>query len=399
MFCFSLLRKQQTRFDRGFIRIVLWALVVSLIGLVSVVLNNTRDYTYANYITSMVVWLSAAYAVVFVMRLVHGRLTFVLICDYLIAVCVGQCLSALLIEYVPSFKAFVNSFALGVGFVFDFRDLQGTRLYGIGAMLDVAGQRFSCILVMIAYLLMNLKQTASQYRIILYVLSFAFISVVGNMIGRTTTIGLSLAVAYCVFSVFRVDRKLFKTLMKYVSLAVLASALVVVFYYDRSAEFRAQFRFGFEGFVNLLEKGRWETHSNNILVHMYHLPTMLKTWLIGDGYFQNPTNDPYYIGYLWKGFYQGTDIGYLRFIFYFGVVGLLAFVEYFLSVARYCRTLFPQHTVFFNMLLMVLLIVWCKVSSDIFSVFAIYFVGKDMLSDEDHVVAATMYKAMPTADI
>lgn len=397
LFCFSLLRKQQIGLDRDFIQIVLRALVVSLAGFVSVVLNDTRDYTYANYITSMIVWLSAAYAVTFIMHAVHGKLTFVLICDYLVAVCVGQCASALLVEYVHSFKVFVDSFALGVGFELGFRDLQGKRLYGIGAMLDVAGQRFSCILVMIAYLLLNLKQTASQWRIILYISSFAFISVVGNMIGRTTTVGLLLAVAYSLFRVFKVDRNLFKTLTRYMLFAFLASALVVIFCYNRSATFRAQFRFGFEGFVSLLEKGRWETHSNNILVHMYHFPSTLKTWLIGDGYFNNPTDAPYYIGYLWKGFYQGTDVGYLRFIYYFGVIGLFVFVEYFLSVARYCRSLFPRRESFFNMLLLVLLIIWCKVSSDIFSIFAIYFVGKDLLSDETEDAEVIMDKPIVTA--
>lgn len=382
LFGFSLIRKQQIQFDSGFVRIVLWSLLVSLAGLTSVILNNTRDYTYANYITSMIVWMSAAYAVVYTIYFVHGKLTFTLICDYLIAVCVGQCASALLIEYVASFKAFVDSFALGVGFAFDFHDIQGARLYGIGAMLDVAGQRFSCVLVMIAYLLMNLKWTASQWRIILYVLSFTFISVVGNIIGRTTTIGLSLAVAYCFFAVFKTDKKLFKTLLKYLLLVVAISVFVVIFYYDRSEAFRAQFRFGFEGFVNLFEKGRWETHSNNILVHMYRVPDTLRTWLIGDGYFDNPTSDPYYIGYLWKGFYQGTDIGYLRFIFYFGLTGLFLFIGYFLSVARYCCTLFPKRKMFFDMLLLILFVVWCKVSSDIFSIFAIFFIGKDLLSDE-----------------
>ena len=60
---------------------------------------------------------------------------------------------------------------------------------------------------------------------------------------------------------------------------------------------------------------------------MYVFPDNIKTWIIGDGYFANPGDtDPYYVGPLGGAFYKSTDVGYLRFIFYFGVLGLFAFV-------------------------------------------------------------------------
>lgn len=50
---------------------------------------------------------------------------------------------------------------------------------------------------------------------------------------------------------------------------------------------------------------------------MYVFPDNLKTWIIGDGYFNGPEDsDPYYTGEIWDiGYYKGTDVGYLRFIF------------------------------------------------------------------------------------
>lgn len=47
--------------------------------------------------------------------------------------------------------------------------------------------------------------------------------------------------------------------------------------------------------------------------------------MIGDGYFENPRTDPYYIGYQWKGFYMGTDVGYLRFLFFLAFGDCLRF--------------------------------------------------------------------------
>lgn len=62
---------------------------------------------------------------------------------------------------------------------------------------------------------------------------------------------------------------------------------------------------------------------------MYVFPDNLKTWIIGDGYFSNPYNtDPFYIGTRSRGYYMGTDVGYLRFIFYFGLIGLSAFIAF-----------------------------------------------------------------------
>ena len=106
---------------------------------------------------------------------------------------------------------------------------------------------------------------------------------------------------------------------------------------------------------------------------MYVYPETLKTWIIGDGYFSNPKSDPYYTGEIYPGFYKDTDVGYLRFIFYFGVTGLLLFSSFFLQVGRSCIQRIPQHKQLIYLLLVVNFVVWFKVSTDIFLVFALLF--------------------------
>ena len=69
---------------------------------------------------------------------------------------------------------------------------------------------------------------------------------------------------------------------------------------------------------------------------------------------------------------MGTDIGYLRFIFYFGMIGLSMFILYFYKVAKACMTRFPKYTTMFGLVLAINMIVWLKVSTDIFLVFAIF---------------------------
>ena len=83
--------------------------LVSLASFLSVVYNNTTDLAYATYLISMWVWLSAALVVCTLIEKVHGKLNVPLVCHYLIAVSVGQCLMALLIDFNPAVKNVVDT--------------------------------------------------------------------------------------------------------------------------------------------------------------------------------------------------------------------------------------------------------------------------------------------------
>jgi len=148
---------------------------------------------------------------------------------------------------------------------------------------------------------------------------------------------------------------------------------LLVVSYQTDAKMRERMRFGFEGFFNLVEKGRFSYTSNEKLGTMFVWPDNVKTWLVGDGYFSNPVaTDAHYTGEITRGYYMGTDVGYLRFIFYFGMVGLLMFSFFMLKVGQVCIRKFPHWKVLFLMLLAVHFIVWAKVSTDIFLVFALF---------------------------
>lgn len=117
--------------------------------------NDTYDYTYATYLVSMWVWLSGAYVVIQAIKKLHGGISVEQVCNYLIVVCVVQCLIAFaMTQYLP-LKNFVDSFLGSTGFMGKMED----RMYGIGASLDVAGSRFSVILVMIVCLLSKMATT------------------------------------------------------------------------------------------------------------------------------------------------------------------------------------------------------------------------------------------------
>lgn len=367
LICLQLIKVGKNVFAKEWIQIFTYAGIVSLIGLISITINNTPDYTYAFYIRIMILWLCAAFCVPTMIKIVHGRLSVPLLVNYLVAVCVFQCIMALLIDNSIAIKTFIDAhIEQGQSFLNDVK-----RLYGIGANLDVAGTRFSAVLVMMAFLLMwkeNIKGVLSIY----YVTAFIFISIVGNMIARTTTLGMGLAIMYIILMSCKQNGN--KETLKWIFWIICLAIPILVVLYNNNAETRRLMRFAFEGFFSLYERGEWAVSSNDRLLKvMVVFPDNIKTWLIGDGYFNNPTNvDPYFTGKVTGGYYMGTDIGYCRFIFYFGLVGLSVFMAYFMEVTRACAIFFKKYKTLFWLLLLINFVVWLKVSTDIFLVFALF---------------------------
>lgn len=377
-----LARSGSSLFNKEFFVLSVWAVAVSLAGFTSVVFNNTPDYTYATYIISMLVWCGGAYTLISLIREVHGRASVFLICNYLIAVCVMQCILAIMIDKIPAFENAVNRIVAGLGFVdLDTLD-KANRLYGIGASLDVAGSRFSAVLVMIAYVLTEIYKTKYKNYIVWYLIAFVIISIIGNMMARTTTVGIGLFLMFVLYRsriyLLRLSESVRK-LFLWFGIVLMIAIPVTVYLYNTDYQTRSNIRFAFEGFFSLAEKGKWDVHSNEMLKNMYVFPDNPKTWIIGDGYIENPlSTDPYYTGVIYGGYYHGTDVGYLRFIYYFGAVGLFCFCMFMLKAGQIVTERFEKERLMLWVVLAVNFIVWFKVSTDIFLVFALFLcIGKE----------------------
>ena len=344
------------------------ALVFSLVVFFSITSNATYDMAYARFIVSVSLWMSAAFLVCSVIRFTHGYIDVELLCKYLIAVCVLQCVIALVIDTNSAVKIFVNTYVEQGQSFLDSNHVK--RLYGIGASLDVAGSRFSAVLVLIATILFR---KSNDNRIIsLLVLAFLIISIVGNMIARTTTVGMILGFLFIMYYLHSNGYKYRRMIYWICALSMLVIP-ILGYLYNRDANFERLVKFGFEGFISIIEKGEWHTTSNEALTNMIVFPDNIKTWIIGDGYFDNPfETDPYFTGDHYAGFYKGTDIGYLRFIFYCGLTGLIVLIAYFFKVTQICIRRYINYKTMFLLLLAINMIVWLKVSTDIFLVFALF---------------------------
>ena len=377
---YDMMRQRAAIISRDFLIFSLVCILVSVWTYLVITLNNTIDTSYAQYIVSAWVWMGGAYTVVWLISAVHGKASVDLIGQYLVGVCVAQCILAYAMTLSPPLKSFVDSL---MGNAADFMGEAEGRIYGLGAALDPSGLRFAAVLVVLAHLIHTTDSENQRGLEAFYLFAFILINVIGNMISRTTIIGTGIALLYWIIMFF-IEKKQHYLSAFWVtaSISIAVSLGIIVLLYQTDYSFRGNLRFGFEGFFSLVEKGYWETNSTNILKGMVVWPESIKTWAIGDGFFFNSQDTPDRFGQLETGFYMDTDIGYLRYIFYFGSIGLLLLTGVFVSITATCCKVFSKDRLLFVMILLVNMLGWVKVSSDIIMMFAPFFVLACLIEKE-----------------
>lgn len=376
----NLVKTKSFEIRREFLILNILALSVGLVSLATMVYNHTPDDSYLTYIVSVWVWCSAAYAVLNLIYIVHGKVTFRLITNYIIAVCVAQTTLAFSMQFIPFLKNFVDSFLAGEGFM----GKNEGRLYGVGAALDPSGLRFACVLTLTMNMaIRSLSEKNAQKW--LYIIAYGIILVFGNIMSRTTVVGVAMSIVLLGVELLKKRKKKKEDesekrhkkigafgILKRLIAVILVVVPVLFFLYNSNSVVRQNLRFGFEGFFALAEEGHWHTTSSDGLENHWKFPEDLDSWIIGDGYIASTLIDDNYIGTEYEGFYMGTDIGYCRFIFYFGIAGTLIMISVFVFLAIYCARNHPHQKFLFFLLLCVNLIGWCKVSSDVIMVFLPY---------------------------
>ncbi len=343
-----------------------FAVIYSIINLVSVEINNTFDFSYANYVTTFLVWMMSAYVVTSAIYWGHKKVTITLLTAYLSVVCAIQSILAIVIDNNLSLKEFVNNiFLSGDGFYEEVN-----RLYGIGCALDPAGTRFSVVLIMIAFVISMDHKIRNNTKILFgFLFCFLIISSLGNIISRTTTVGMILALGSILMTSglykFQLSTKHLK-MYKVLGSILLIGVPLFVYLYNNDPHTKDLLRYGFEGFFNWIEKGEWTTSSTAKLNNtMWIWPKDLHGWIIGYGVFDH--------------FVFGTDIGYCRLILYSGLTGFSVFALFFIYNATYFIYRYRRYKYMFVLFLLLSFLIWIKVSTDIFFIYALLFcfVDKD----------------------
>lgn len=228
------------------------------------------------------------------------------------------------------------------------------RLIGFGSMFFGAGVATSVALICL-FELYKCKMYNKWFLLCLYV----FVFIMGMAMARTTLIGLFIS-----FWIF-VDRKnliysFFKIQSTVIGIcAILAICIVVIFQIVDWDTINSYANFAFEMFFNYYDNNELTTDSTEQLATLYIYPDNIKTFLFGDGLWADPANPSLY--------YKGTDVGWLRMIFYFGVLGILVFIVYvFMSLRYFSKRLSGKCNQFFVTLFILFFVLNFKGFIDLF---------------------------------
>ena len=373
MLVFNTIRTKDYALSKGLLYALMIAGLFALVNYISLIINDSDDYSYTSYPASALVWIVGAYGAITFIRWTHKKVTIELVVRYLAGGAAFHSILSQLIDRNESVKNFITS----IFFVSsDMEEMR--RLYSFGVGLDPSGVRFAVILIMIAGVLTLSRVVKKSIGLmVFYFLCFVIISVLGNIISRTTTVGMGLGLF-----VFAISTGLYKFVIKVSRIKImrvfgimLAIGIpIVVYYYNVNPSFRDQIEYGFEGFFSLFESGEFQTSSTDELSTMWVWPQDTQTWLIGSGLFLSKSSDFTYF----------SDIGYCRFIFYSGLIGITVFGLYFIYNAIYFSIRYPRYRYIFLLMIVVTFVVWSKVATDIFQLYALFYA----FTDEDELYAS-----------
>ena len=337
---------------------LIFAGLYSIINIFAIEFNATDDYSYANYVTTFLVWIFSVYPTIALIRITHGTVTLPILTYYLVAATLFQCVTGLIIDNSPAFDDFNGKI---VAWETDFYD-RIDRIRCFSTSLDSAGVRFSLVLILLMAVLGREESVRQDKGAVFFLLfSFFVISGIGNMVSRTTTVGVGIGMLVWLIYMVRSGQNLASSSYMVLAFLVLlaVAATVGVYLYNTDEYYNSLIRFAFEGFFNLVEEGEFSTDSTEVLDSMWVWPSDTKTWIIGDGIYGS-----------WA---YRTDIGYCRLIFYSGLTGFVVFAMSFVYYAYYFARKYPRYVWLFVSFLAMTFIVWMKVSTDILMIYAFFF--------------------------
>lgn len=296
---------------------------VLVIAIFSVLINFSLDLQYVKYLLTIFCAFYASYLIARLSYFIYNSFNIYIFLKYLIfAELIYLLISFLMFCDTSLYQTFTSIIKMDDIMQDAFERTQGFRIQGFGASFFAAGLLNGYFLIILSIYLSFFDCSTKNQIIIYFVFFITFI--IGMMMARTTLVGAALAFGIIFLSS---SNKIFK-LLKTISI-ILCIIGILLFVISKIAvgfeeEFELLTKFAFEMFINYFEGNSMTTTSSEKMMDMYNIvPQDLKSWIIGDAKWSAQ-----------DGYYKNVDIGYLRNIWYFGVIGLLFLVRY------YYRTLY-----------------------------------------------------------
>lgn len=298
---------------------ILWLLALLFPFIITIIINNNVDSWGFRAVLNVFVFF-AAFLVVYLYEKID-TIDFEKIIKLIVNVVLINIIIAIIMFLVEPFKQFIFRLqGQGIGAEDAIYYVSSFRLVGVGNFFFYqAGVFCAWGLILVTYFL---KRKTSLRWLLIYLI----ILISGIFFARTTFIGFLTSLLYYIYPDNMSKKEIVAFVKKIISVCFFFLLLIFcfnVFLKDILLENNdvKMLTQAFELFINYSQSGKLESDSTNHLSEMYVYPDNLKTWILGDGRFTAEDGIHYY---------KGTDVGYLRILFFMGIFGLL--VMYFQKI-------------------------------------------------------------------
>lgn len=292
-----------------------YGLIIFIVGFfTSVLINNTNEFAPALRGIYMLFYSFASYLIIKLVFKTTKHVTYYTLIEWMIFITIIQAVISFSFFFSPNLLSIYNSVTVLDDIEkMDSENMIGFRLMGIGNVQYATAAVQYGIMLGGLILLKKEKQDSIYSTSIVYNIVMCLFCAAGILSGRTFFLILIVIFGYIFYlngkSNFSVAVKSILSISGF--LAILCIISVAYLLVDRPEVIE----WAFELFINWSKHGSLNSGSTTDLQTMYIFPDNIKTWLIGDGRILGNNG----------GFYKDTDVGYIRSLFYWGIIGSLIY--------------------------------------------------------------------------
>jgi len=294
--------------NKSFKYLFIWVVVSSI----STIINSYYDFYCISYLVS---YMNEVFSSFFIAYILYSKykVNSLNYLEYIVYTIFIFCILSLVMFFNPSIRSILFDILKTNELQSDFMYATvGQRLLGFGSMFFGAGVISGLALIIIIFLLKS-GNIYYKLKMLIMLISIFFI---GMMSARTTIIGAIFGIILLSIlwrNYYRGTN--IKTLILFLVLIFLAINLFNTFL--NSYRFDTLIKFAFEMTSNYEYNDTLGTSSTKNLMEMIIFPNNFITYIIGDGAFANPIDKEL--------FYKNIDIGYLRLLYYSGLISMISF--------------------------------------------------------------------------
>jgi len=301
--------------------IVIWSFLCTSI------FNNQLDFTYVKHTYTITIMLLSCYACTYLIKRTFNKLDFEIVTKFYFVCLLIQSLVAIVIFVNPSFASFImqiQSLGEREQDIFRVQLDEQTRFFGFGLLFYTASFFYGAGLIFLSYTIRYLN----IYNKVLLIIFYIFLAIVGMALSRSTIIGIVLSLLILIFPINvtqGLTKKIFKSII-FIGIVAFISVLITFLNFDFVDKYSSLIDNVFDFVLVLFETGSLESNSAKGTFDMYVLPKEEYTYFFGTGIYEfySSIQD-----------FNYSDIGYLRLLYYSGILGLILFIIFELKVLKY----------------------------------------------------------------